>query len=98
MGGGQVDITSGKFNMNATLAYRIRNGKLCEPLKGVTLVGDGLTVIKSITMVGNDLKIEKSAGMCGKNGQSVVVSCGQPTVRVSNMTVGGSKKQAPKAP
>ncbi len=98
MGGGQVDITSGKFNMNCTLAYRIRDGKLCEPVKGATLVGDGLTVIKSITMVGNDLSIEKSAGMCGKNGQSVVVSCGQPTVRVSNMTVGGSKKQAPKAP
>jgi TldD protein len=96
MGGGQVDITSGKFNMNATLAYRIRDGKICEPIKGATLVGDGLTVIKSITMVGNDLKIEKSAGMCGKNGQSVVVSCGQPTVRVSNMTVGGSKKAQPK--
>lgn len=98
MGGGQVDITSGKFNMNCTLAYRIRDGKLCEPVKGATLVGDGLTVIKSITMVGNDLSIEKSAGMCGKNGQSVVVSCGQPTVRVSNMTVGGSKKAAPKTP
>ncbi|MCE9508590.1 MAG: metalloprotease TldD, partial [Alphaproteobacteria bacterium] len=92
MGGGQVDITSGKFNMNATLAYRIRNGKLCEPVKGVTLVGDGLTVIQSITMVGNDLKIEKSAGACGKNGQSVTVSCGQPTIRVANMTIGGSKK------
>jgi TldD protein len=98
MGGGQVDITSGKFNMNATLAYRIRNGKLCEPVKGATLVGDGLTVIKSIVMVGNDLQIEKSAGMCGKNGQSVVVSCGQPTVRVANMTVGGSKKSKPKTP
>jgi TldD protein len=92
MGGGQVDITSGKFNMNATLAYRIRNGKLCEPVKGVTLVGDGLTVIQSITMVGNDLKIEKSAGACSKNGQSVPISCGQPTIRVANMTIGGSKK------
>jgi TldD protein len=98
MGGGQVDITSGKFNMNATLGYRIRDGKLCEPVKGATLVGDGLTVIQSITMVGNDLEIEKSAGMCGKNGQSVVVSCGQPTVRVSNMTVGGAKRAAPKKP
>lgn len=92
MGGGQVDITSGKFNMNATLAYRIRNGKLCEPVKGATLVGDGLSVIQSIKMVGNDLELEKSAGMCGKNGQSVVVGCGQPTVRVSNMTVGGTNK------
>ncbi|TVQ82116.1 MAG: metalloprotease TldD [Micavibrio sp.] len=92
MGGGQVDITSGKFNMNATLGYRIRDGKLCEPVKGATLVGDGLTVIQSIKMVGNDLTLEKSAGMCGKNGQSVIVGCGQPTVRVSNMTVGGTKK------
>ncbi len=92
MGGGQIDITSGKFNMEATLAYRIRDGKICEPVKGATLVGDGLSVIQSITMVGNDLEIEKAAGACGKNGQSVIVSCGQPTVRVSNMTVGGTKK------
>jgi len=92
MGGGQVDITSGKFNMNATLGYRIRDGKLCEPVKGATLVGDGLSVIESIKMVGDDLKLEKAAGVCGKNGQSVTVSCGQPTVRVSNMTIGGRKK------
>ncbi|HYD18527.1 MAG TPA: metallopeptidase TldD-related protein [Patescibacteria group bacterium] len=92
MGGGQVDITSGKFNMNAKLAYRIRDGKIAEPVKGATIVGDGLTVIKSITMVGNDLALEKSAGMCGKNGQSVPVGCGQPTLRVSNMTVGGRKR------
>lgn len=92
MGGGQVDITSGKFNMNAKLAYRIRDGKIAEPVKGATIVGDGLTVIKSITMVGNDLALEKSAGMCGKNGQQVPVGCGQPTLRVSNMTVGGRKK------
>ncbi len=91
MGGGQVDITSGRFNMNATLAYRIRNGKICEPVKGATLVGDGLTVLQSITMVGNDLKLEKSAGICGKNGQSVPVGDGQPTIRVSQMTVGGRK-------
>ncbi len=91
MGGGQVDITSGKFNMVATLAYRIRDGKICEPVKGATLIGDGLSVIKSITMVGNDLKMERSAGMCGKNGQSVPVGCGQPTIRVSNMTIGGTK-------
>jgi len=91
MGGGQVDITSGKFNMNARLGYRIRNGKICEPVKGVTLVGDGLTVIKHIEMVGNDLKLEKSAGMCGKNGQSLPVGIGQPTVRVRKMTVGGTR-------
>jgi TldD protein len=88
---GQVDITSGKFNMNSTLAYRIRDGKLCEPVKGATLVGDGLTVLKSITMVGNDLKLEKSAGVCGKNGQYIAVGCGQPTILVSKggMIVGG---------
>jgi TldD protein len=91
MGGGQVDITSGKFNMNATLAWRIRDGKVCEPVKGAALVGDGATVIKNITMVGNDLEIEKAAGMCGKNGQSVPVGVGQPTIRVAKMTVGGSK-------
>lgn len=93
MGGGQVDITSGKFNMNATLAYRIRNGKICEPVKGASLTGDGLTVIQSIRMVGNDLTIEKSAGTCGKDGQSVTVGCGQPTILVSNMTVGGTKNK-----
>ena len=92
MGGGMVDITSGKFNMNAVLAYRIRDGKICEPVKGATLVGDGLTVINSITMVGNDLKLEKSAGTCGKNGQQVRVGSGQPTIRISNMTIGGRKK------
>ena len=86
---GQVDTTSGKFNMNATLARRIRDGQLCEWIKGATLIGDGLTVIQSITMVGNDLKLDKSAGMCGKDGQSVPVGCGQPTIRVSNMTIGG---------
>jgi TldD protein len=95
MGGGQVDITSGKFNMNATLAWRIRDGEICEPVKGATLVGDGLTVLKQIHMVGNDLELEKSAGMCGKDGQSVVVSCGQPTIKVSGMTVGGSRSDAP---
>jgi TldD protein len=92
MGGGSVDITSGKFNMRATLAYRIRDGKICEPVKGATLVGDGLTVIQSITMVGNDLTLSKSNGSCGKDGQSVTVGCGQPTIRVSNMTVGGTRK------
>ncbi len=91
MGGGQVDITSGKFNMQAKLAYIIRDGKICEPVKGATLTGEGHDVIGSITMVGNDLKLEKSAGMCGKNGQSVIVSVGQPTIRVANMTVGGPK-------
>ena len=94
MSGGQVDTASGKFNMNATLSYIIEDGKICwdRPVKGATLVGDGLTVIQSIQMVGNDLHIEKSRGMCGKGGQSVPVGAGQPTVFVSNMTVGGSRK------
>lgn len=91
MGGGQVDITSGKFTMKATLAYRIRDGQLCEPVEGATLIGKGLDVIQSIKMIGNDLTLEKSAGSCGKNGQTVPVSCGQPTLRVANMTVGGQK-------
>jgi len=93
MGGGSVNITSGKFNMKATLAHRIRNGKLCEPIKGATLVGDGLTVMKSISMVANDLTIAKASGMCGKNGQQVPVGCGQPTIRVANMTIGGTGKK-----
>ena len=92
MGGGQVDITSGKFNMNAALAWRIRDGKICEPVKGAAITGDGATVIRNIAMVGNDLKLEKSAGVCGKNGQSVPVGCGQPTILVRKMTVGGAGK------
>lgn len=94
MGGGQVDTTSGKFNMNATLSYIIEDGKINwnRPVKGATLVGDGLTVIRSIKMIGNDLEIERSAGVCGKNGQSVPVANGQPTVFVQNMTIGGNKK------
>lgn len=91
MDGGQVDITSGKFNMRVRLAYRIRNGQICEPVKGATLVGDGPAVLQSITMVGNDLTLEKAGGMCGKNGQSIPVSLGQPTIRVAGMTVGGKK-------
>lgn len=91
MGGGQVDITSGKFNMNVTLAYRIRDGKIRydEPVKGAALVGKGHELIQNITMVGNDLELEKTAGVCGKDGQSVVVSCGQPTIK-ARMIVGGS--------
>jgi TldD protein len=89
MGGGQVDITSGKFNMVATLGYVIKDGKLKQPIKGAALVGDGLTVIQSIKMMGNNLELAKSAGVCGKNGQSAIVSNGQPTVLVANMSIGG---------
>lgn len=87
---GQVDITTGEFNMNATLCYRIRGGKLMEPIKGASIVGKGHEVLQSIDMVGNDLLIEKNAGMCGKEGQSVPVACGQPTIKASDMTVGGT--------
>jgi TldD protein len=90
MGGGQVNTVSGQFNMRATLAYRIRNGKICEPLKGATLIGSGLEVIQSISMIGNDLEIEKSRGNCGKDGQSVMVGSGQPTIKVAHMTIGGT--------
>lgn len=90
MSGGQVNITSGDFNMNATLSYRIRNGKLCEPLKGATLIGDGLSVLQSITMMGNDMKLSETPGACGKDGQSMAVGIGQPTVLVPKMTVGGT--------
>ncbi|OIN87628.1 MAG: hypothetical protein AUJ12_01170 [Alphaproteobacteria bacterium CG1_02_46_17] len=89
LGGGEVDITSGKFNMRATLAYRIQNGKICEPLKGASLIGEGRDVIQGITMMGNDLALEKTYGSCGKDGQTVSVGCGQPTLLVPNMTVGG---------
>ena len=91
MGGGQVNITSGEFNMNATLAYVIRDGKLCEPVKGAALVGDGLDVIQSVLDVGNDLHLEKSTGTCGKNGQQVPAGIGQPTVRIKQMKIGGRK-------
>jgi len=90
MSGGQVDITSGKFNMNAILSYRIRDGKLCEPIKSASIIGDGLQVIQSIEMVGNDMSINNSRGVCGKSGQSMVVGNGQPTILVRNLTIGGS--------
>jgi TldD protein len=89
---GQVDTASGKFNMNATLAWRIRDGKLEEPIKGATIVGDGLSVIQNIKMMGNDLDTDPAAGMCGKKGQKVAVSCGQPTIYVAGcLRVGGSR-------
>ena len=90
MSGGRVNITSGDFNMNATLSYRIRNGKLCKPLKGATLIGDGLSVLQSITMMGNDMKLSETPGACGKDGQSMDVGIEQPTVLVPKMTVGGT--------
>lgn len=89
-GGGQVDITSGKFVFQCTEAYRVRNGKIEEPLKGATLIGDGPTVLTQIRHVGNDSELDPGIGVCGKAGQGVPVGVGQPTLYVENLTVGGS--------
>ncbi len=90
-GGGQVDTTSGKFVFNTTECYLIENGKITSPLKGVTLIGNGADVLTKITAIGNDLELDTGLGVCGKQGQSVPVGVGQPTVRVDGITVGGAK-------
>ncbi len=89
-GGGQVDITSGKFVFSASEAYRIRKGKVCEPVKGATLIGNGPEAMNRVSMVGNDLALDNGVGICGKAGQSVPVGVGQPTIRIDAMTVGGT--------
>jgi TldD protein len=89
-GGGQVDITSGKYVFQVTEAYRIADGKLGAPLKGAMLIGNGPTDLKRISMVGNDLKLDTGIGTCGKNGQGVPVGVGQPTLRLDRITVGGT--------
>jgi TldD protein len=89
-GGGQVDITSGKYVFNVTEAYRIENGKLGAPLKGAMLIGNGPTDLNRISMLGNDLKLDPGIGTCGKNGQGVPVGVGQPTLRMDRITVGGT--------
>jgi TldD protein len=89
-GGGQVDITSGKYVFNITEAYRIADGKLCEPLKGAMLIGNGPTDLNRISMIGNDLQLDPGIGTCGKNGQGVPVGVGQPTLRMERITVGGT--------
>lgn len=88
--GGQVDITSGEFVFSTSEAYLIKNGKIADAIKGATLVGNGPTVMNKITMVGNDLKFDTGVGTCGKNGQSVPVGVGQPTLKISELTVGGT--------
>ena len=88
-GGGQVDITSGKFVFSASEAYKIKNGKLSYPIKGATLIGNGPDVLTRVSMVGNDLQLDSGVGTCGKNGQSVPVGVGQPTLRINGLTVGG---------
>jgi TldD protein len=89
-GGGQVDITSGKYVFNVTEAYRIEDGKLGKPLKGAMLIGNGPTDLNRVSMVGNDLKLDTGVGTCGKNGQGVPVGVGQPTLRMDRITVGGT--------
>jgi TldD protein len=89
-GGGQVDITSGKYVFQCTETYRIENGKLGAPLKGAMLIGNGPTDLRRISMVGNDLALDTGVGTCGKNGQGVPVGVGQPTLRMERITVGGT--------
>ncbi len=90
-GGGQVDITSGKFVFSSSEAYLIENGKITQPVKGATLIGDGPTVLKKVSMVGNDLKLDPGVGTCSKDGQNVPVGVGQPTLKVDAITVGGTE-------
>jgi TldD protein len=90
-GGGQVDITNGKFVFSASEAYLIENGEITAPVRGATLIGDGATVLKNVSMVGNDLKLDSGVGTCGKSGQSVPVGVGQPTLKINRLTVGGTQ-------
>jgi TldD protein len=89
-GGGQVDITSGKFVFQCTEAYKVENGKIVSPIKGATLIGDGPSALTRVQMVGDDLKLDEGVGVCGKAGQSVPVGVGQPTLYITGLTVGGS--------
>ena len=91
-GGGQVDITSGKFVFNASEAYLIEKGKVTKPVKGATLIGDGPDVLTRVSMIGNDLELDRGVGTCGKEGQSVPVGVGQPTLRIDGITVGGTSQ------
>jgi len=90
-GGGQVDITNGKFVFSCTEAYEIKNGKIQRPLKGATLIGNGPDVLTKVKMVGNDMELDAGVGTCGKNGQWVPVGVGQPTILIDGITVGGTQ-------
>jgi TldD protein len=89
-GGGQVDITSGKFVFSASEAYLIENGRIGPAVRGATLIGNGPDVLTKVSMVGTDLKLDEGVGTCGKDGQSVPVGVGQPTLKVDSLTVGGT--------
>ncbi|MBI2357487.1 MAG: metalloprotease TldD, partial [Deltaproteobacteria bacterium] len=92
-GGGQVDITSGKFVFSASEAYLIEDGKVTRPVKGATLIGNGPDVLTRVSMVGTDLKLDEGIGTCGKDGQSVPVGVGLPTIKIDGITVGGTASQ-----
>jgi TldD protein len=89
-GGGQVDITNGKFVFSASEAYMIEDGKISYPVKGATLIGNGPDVLNRVSMIGNDMRLDSGIGVCGKEGQSVPVGVGQPTLRIDGVTVGGT--------
>jgi TldD protein len=89
-GGGQVDITNGKFVFSCTEAYRVKNGVIGAPVKGATLIGDGASALQKIRMVGNDMALDPGIGTCGKAGQWVPVGVGQPTLLIDGLTVGGA--------
>lgn len=90
-GGGQVDITSGQFVFSASEAYLIEDGKITKPVKGATLIGNGPEVMKKVSMIGNDLSLDSGIGVCGKDGQSVPVGVGQPTLKIDALTIGGTR-------
>jgi len=89
-GGGQVDITSGKFVFSCTEAYKIEDGRLGAPIKGATLIGNGPDVLTRVKAIGNDLELDEGVGICGKAGQSVPAGVGQPTLLIEGLTVGGT--------
>ena len=89
-GGGQVDITSGKFVFSASEAFWVENGKVQYPVKGATIIGNGPDALTRVSMIGNDMALDTGIGVCGKEGQSVPVGVGQPTLRIDGMTVGGA--------
>jgi TldD protein len=89
--GGQVDITNGRFVFSASEAYLIENGKVTRPVRGATLIGNGPEAMTRVSMVGNDLQLDAGIGVCGKDGQSVPVGVGQPTLKLDELTVGGTQ-------
>jgi len=90
LGGGQVDITNGKFVFQCTEAYLIEDGRITRPVKGATLIGDGPSALTKVSMIGNDFDFDPGVGVCGKAGQSVPVGVGQPSLKLGGLTVGGT--------